>query len=121
MRDNPVQFAVVREDPNTELRTLLGKHPKRILSIGSGGCTALALSQTYPDTEIILVEPNEAQIALIQQKAHALENLQKTEKRARFNIAPSEWIPETFISPDRAPGLNNSGNFESLFHYESRF
>ena len=40
MRDNPVQFAVVREDPLIEIEILERHHCQQLLLSASGGCTA---------------------------------------------------------------------------------
>jgi len=115
MRDNPVQFAVVREDPALEIEVLKSHSPQRILTIGSGGCTAFELQRAFPETDLTLVEPNPAQIELIQRKMKALHELAPGERHAAFNIASGPWTPEGFASPDERVGFSNSGNFESLF------
>ena len=99
VRDNPVQFAVVREDPLTEA-ALLDPGASRALLIASGGCTALSLASLRPEVELTLVDPNRAQLELIERKVAAL---------ARF-------APATFNVGDPSPaGLTACGNFESLF------
>ena len=115
MRDNPVQFAVVREDPSLEIEILQNHSPERILTIGSGGCTAFELQRAFPEAELTLVEPNPAQIELIKRKMEVLHDLPPGERHAAFNIASAAWVPEEFTSPDEHMGLSNSGNFESLF------
>lgn len=104
-RDNPLQFAVVREDPNVESQLLAeasGADP-RVVLIASGGCTALTLQARHPDASIVLVDPNPAQLAHIRRKIAALE-LPVDERRRAFNVGHED--PQ---------GLSESGNFESLF------
>ena len=115
MRNNPIQFSVTREDPEIEREVLLNKHPQRILTIGSGGCTALDLQLAFPETHFTIVEPNHSQIQLVKQKMRALQESPPSKRLKDFNIATSSWNPLDFQSPDNTPGLSNSGNFESLF------
>lgn len=103
MSQNPIQFAVVREDPDIEISIIERYHCENILLIGSGGCTALTLQQKFPNLEMTLVEPNPAQISLIQSKKNALQ-LSSQERKSVFNIGR-----------DNVKGLNACGNFESLF------
>lgn len=109
MRDNPIQFAVVREDPDIERRAM-GGVPARVLLIGSGGCTALALQGHWPDTEFSLVDPNAAQLDLIRSKVHALQSGDSSSLQTRFNVGSID-----------ADGLSQCGNFESLFRALRRF
>jgi hypothetical protein len=48
MRDNPVQFAFVREDPEIEASLVRRDHSGSALLIASGGCTALSLQALFP-------------------------------------------------------------------------
>lgn len=101
MRDNPIQFAVVREDPEIEAALVRAAGARSALLIGSGGCTALSLRALFPELALTLVDPNPAQLDLIARKAAALA---EGAPKERFNIGDD--------SPD---GLNACGNFESLF------
>jgi len=101
MRDNPVQFAVVREDPEIEAALVRRSGARRALLIGSGGCTALSLRVLFPNLELTLVDPNPAQLALVAEKERLLAD---GAPRERFNVGN-----------DSAGGLNACGNFESLF------
>ena len=104
MRDNPIQFAVVREDARIE-RALVERHrPERIMLIASGGCTALTLRALYPELNLTLVDPNQAQLALVDRKLDALAGPVDEARWARFNVGH-----------DDPAGLSQSGNFESLF------
>ena len=100
---NPIQFSVVREDPEIERKIIHASGAKKILLIGSGGCTALTLQAYFPHLHITLVDPNPAQIELIQEKMRALKDSARDRK-------------ETFnIENDSSLSLNQNGNFESLF------
>lgn len=102
MRNNPIQFAVVREDPLIEAEVVSQHKRTNLLMVGSGGCSALSLGALFPDLEITAFDFNLAQIQLAQTKNEyltATENFNKV-----FNIEDA--------SPE---GLNQCGNFESLF------
>lgn len=101
MRDNPIQFAVVREDPEIEATLVRTTAAQSVLLIGSGGCTALSLRALFPELALTLVDPNPAQHDLIVRKARLLA---EDAPKERFNVGDD--------SPD---GLNACGNFESLF------
>ena len=100
---NPIQFSVVREDPEIERKIIHASGAKKILLIGSGGCTALSLQAFFPQLRITLVDPNLAQIKLIQEKMRALKDL-FIDRKKTFNI-----------ENDSSISLNQNGNFESLF------
>lgn len=96
----PLQFAVVREDPRLEAALVRELGARRLLLVASGGCTALHLRAAAPDTEIVLVEPNPAQVAHVDAKLQAL---------ARFTPAAFN------IGTDDPAALHECGNFERLF------
>lgn len=102
---NPVQFAVVREDPEIELN-LVGRIPDtgEVLLIGSGGCTALSVATRFPRVIQTLIEPNKSQIELIKRKMHALVNLHQKELVDAFGVGVHS-----------SASLVACGNFESLF------
>ncbi len=104
MRDNPIQFAVVREDPVTEESVIRSSRAQRALLVASGGCTALSLATRVPELAITLFDINEHQLALCEQKRVALAERDDARREALFNV-------ET----DTRLGLNACGNFESLF------
>ena len=104
MRHNPLQFAVVREDPNTAIDAITRFNAASPLLIASGGCTFLSLKQARPDLRITLIDPNPAQLEHVENKIQALQNATTESLKAGFNIEND--------SPD---GLNQKGNFESLF------
>ncbi len=102
---NPVQFAVVREDPAVE-RALLGPGAKAALLVASGGCTALTLGSERPDVRLTLVDPNPAQLGLVARKLEAL----------RSHEPGSRGRAEAFgADRDDPASLSGCGNFESLF------
>ena len=104
MRDNPVQFAVVREDPALEAEVMRATGARKVLMVGSGGCTALALQRDFSDATFTLFDINPAQIDLVKRKMDALSGGGAAAERALFNVE------------DAHPGgLSQSGNFESLF------
>ena len=104
MRNNPLQFAVVREDPLIEAELASEQSCDQVLLIASGGCTALTLQTMFPSMSMTLVDPNPSQLELVRAKMEALDTLDETERKARFNVGS-----------DRRDGLCAGGNFESLF------
>lgn len=100
--DNPIQFAVVREDPLIEKELVEQYKPKNALLIGGGGCTAYTLATLFPELKLTLVDPNPAQLQLIERKAQALQ---------RLGMDPSI----VNIGSETPQGLNACGNFETLF------
>ena len=102
MRDNPLQFAVVREDPRSIAKVLVDYPPHaKVLLIGSGGCQVLSLASMFPEVEFSILDMNPAQLAHVKNKIKALG---AADCKAAFNIE------------DPSPaGLNQCGNFESLF------
>ena len=107
MLRNPIQFAVVREDPELEAQIVRQRSVRSALVIGSGGCTALSLAAWFPQLDVAVVDPNVAQLKLLNDKRATLS---ASGSRRRFNI-----------ESDAPTGLNNCGNFESLFAGLRRF
>ena len=104
MRENKVQFAVVREDPIVEAELVRLTKANNVLLIASGGCTALTLQALFPDLHITLVDFNPAQLERVREKMKVLRDVDAGIRCRRFNIQTSD-----------PRGLNQSGNFESLF------
>lgn len=101
MRDNPIQFAVTREDPELEFSLIEERDVERVLLIASGGCTPLSIHTRYPSISQTLVDPNPHQLEHVRRKADLLEQGASFE---RFNVGTAD------------PGeVNECGNFESLF------
>jgi S-adenosylmethionine-diacylglycerol 3-amino-3-carboxypropyl transferase len=105
---NAIQFAIVREDPTTELAVLDGLLPPdaRVLLVASGGCTALTLAALRPSLRLTLLDANAAQLTLVEQKFAALRDLPvgSDERRRAFGV-----------DVDDASSFSGCGNFESLF------
>lgn len=103
MKKNPLQFAVVREDPQIEMDLVERFGFKRATLIGSGGCTAFCLKSLNPNLKITLIEPNAAQITLIDEKISTLKN----SEIEKFSVGKNSFIER--------------GNFESLFRQFRQF
>lgn len=104
MKNNSIQFAVVREDAQIEMDLINEFQLSRAILIGSGGCTAFCLKALNPDLVITLVEPNPAQIELIKEKISLFENYGKDVLLEKFGVGNSN-----------SDSLIECGNFESLF------
>ncbi|MBP9752302.1 MAG: DUF3419 family protein [Proteobacteria bacterium] len=101
MINNPIQFAVVREDPCVEEKIISLYGYQKVLLIGSGGCTAFHLKSVFDDLKIALMDGNPAQLDLIKKKEVALNS------NVGFDIFN--------VQTDNPLHLNACGNFESLF------
>lgn len=106
MKNNPIQFAVVREDAQIEMDLIENFRLTRATLIGSGGCTAFCLKSLVPNLQITLIEPNPAQIELIKEKIDLLENGE---------------IGKFGIGVEDENSLIECGNFESLFRQFRHF
>ncbi len=104
MKKKSVQFSVVREDPEIEMRLVQDFGIERATLIASGGCTAFCLKALNPDLEITLIEPNPAQVVLIREKISTFENQEKNKILEKFGVKNS-----------LSDSLIERGNFESLF------
>lgn len=104
MKNNSIQFAVVREDPQIEMDIIEKFGLSSATLIGSGGCTAFSLKALNPDIKISLIEPNPSQIKLIKEKIQLLKNSEKKELFEKFGVGNSN-----------EDSLIERGNFESLF------
>ena len=107
VRDNPIQFAVVREDPAVERARVDEVGAARVLLVASGGCTALSLAAERPGVAITVFDINAAQLDLLRRKQ---EGLGRPDRARRFNVGTTD--PQ---------GLNACGNFEALFRGLRRF
>lgn len=101
---NPLQFAVVREDPEVESALVVRFGARRVGLVASGGCTALTLASRFPEVALTLVDPNPAQLAHVRAKLDALRTLEGDARLAAFNVGT-----------DDVAGLSARGNFEGLF------
>tara|TARA_R110002110_G_C13469307_1_gene719845 strand:- start:12657 stop:13616 length:960 start_codon:yes stop_codon:yes gene_type:complete len=102
LKDNPIQFAVVREDPLIEAQVIEQYGSSHLLMVCSGGCSVLSLKSMYPKLHIGAFDFNQHQIHLTQLKNESLKD--KSNFDSLFNIETA--------SPE---GLNQCGNFETLF------
>jgi S-adenosylmethionine:diacylglycerol 3-amino-3-carboxypropyl transferase len=102
MRDNPIQFAVVREDPLIEALLVEKFKLSSLLMVCSGGCSVLSLKTLFPHLTVSAFDVNPAQIDLTKEKAKQLNQVSDLKKN--FNIENADPL-----------GLNQCGNFESLF------
>ncbi|CAO4839716.1 MAG: hypothetical protein CNLJKLNK_00869 [Holosporales bacterium] len=107
MINNPIQFSVVREDPVIEEKIIQKYNYKKILLIGSGGCTAFHLKSIVDNLDITLIDGNPFQLDLIKNKQAALN--QKVDLQ-KFNVGTSNPL-----------NFNACGNFESLFSMWRKF
>lgn len=136
IKNNPIQFAVVREDSRIEEQLIEKYDIERVLMIASGGCTALNLLTHYPNISLTLLDPNASQLNLIKQKI-ALLNSEQTalQKLTQFNVrshvkskvsshlesCSDGTLDNNLDSMSDSNGLNQCGNFESLFRHLRRF
>ena len=104
MVGNILQFAVVREDPLIEIELVKLLRAKKALLVASGGCVALSLKACFPELKVSLFDFNAAQLEHVKKKIDQLSNSREEFFRQAFNIETSD-----------PAGLNERGNFESLF------
>jgi S-adenosylmethionine-diacylglycerol 3-amino-3-carboxypropyl transferase len=96
--DRP-KFAVVREDPAIEEMVCARVGARSILTVASGGCTALSLVHAHPELAVTAFDMNPVQLAHVRAKAEAIANGDLGELRM----------------------LNQCGEFEGLFRTLRRF
>ena len=68
-----LKFAVVREDPELEIALARHRVARRMLTVASGGCTALALKHALPELEVHAFDLNPDQLAHCRAKQLAIE------------------------------------------------
>jgi len=85
----PLAFAQVREDPLLDLWLVqqLRQHA-RVMMVASGGCTAALLASTPYLSQIHLVDPNPAQLALCKLKLHLLNHHEPAFRLALLGHTP---------------------------------
>jgi S-adenosylmethionine-diacylglycerol 3-amino-3-carboxypropyl transferase len=96
----PLRFAVMREDPEIEASLCARFHPQALLTVASGGCTALTLAARFPDLAVTAFDLNPTQLAHVARKRDAV---------ARGDVG------QLNVDDDSAQGLNQCGTFEALF------
>ncbi|MBL8957164.1 MAG: DUF3419 family protein [Myxococcaceae bacterium] len=95
-----LKFAVVREDPAIELALARQAGAQRVLTVASGGCTALALKHALPAVDVHAFDVNPEQLAHCRAKALAIAAGQ----HALLNVGDAN-----------PAGLSQRGEFEKLF------
>lgn len=130
----PLGFAQVREDPLIDggLLRRLESRP-RVLMIASGGCTAAYLAATCDIGELVLVDPNPAQIALTRLKLRLLAEDSPSSRMAilgHASMAPEDRAHELerrldalgldidVVGPEAlvvTRGPDHAGRYEALF------
>jgi S-adenosylmethionine-diacylglycerol 3-amino-3-carboxypropyl transferase len=101
-----IKFAVVREDPDVEHALCLRTKAERVLVVASGGCTALTLAHRMPGLRVTAFDLSEAQLAHVEDKRDLV---------ARGDLRALN------VGDDAAGGINQRGEFESLFRMLRRF
>lgn len=102
--NNKLQFAVVREDPLIDINIIKKFELSNALLVASGGCTALSLLAAFSDLDVHVFDPNPNQIDHVKEKLALLSDLKIGDFTDQFNIDNCN-----------THGLNEKGNFESLF------
>lgn len=95
-----LKFAIVREDFEVELALAREAGARRVLTVASGGCTALALAHGLPGVEVHAFDVNPSQLAHCREKVSAIA----AGDAARLNVGDGD-----------AAGLSQRGEFEKLF------
>lgn len=133
--ETPLLFAQVREDPlqDQALVRRLGDAGLRVLQVASGGCTAALLAGEPAVAELVLVDPNPAQLALTRLKLRLLETAAPSARLALLGHAPqpaevraaaleAELAPLELTLSDLGPpdtvarlGPDQSGRYEQTF------
>jgi S-adenosylmethionine-diacylglycerol 3-amino-3-carboxypropyl transferase len=95
-----LKFAVVREDPEIESALCQRLGVRAVLTVASGGCTALTLAGRFPALSVTAFDLNPAQLAHVEAKRAAV---------ARRDL------PALNVGDPDPNGLNARGAFEGLF------
>lgn len=83
-----IYFAQIREDSRVERRLVKQTGAERIVCIGSGGCTAFSLLDDAV-SQVVVVDANPAQCALIELKAAAILELERDDFLAFIGERPT--------------------------------
>jgi len=105
-----IKFAAVREDPIIEKNIIENFKLSNVLMIASGGCTALSLKSYFPEINCTLFDFNTYQIMHVKNKIVKLKKEDISHFKETFNIGYKN-----------KNGLNNLGEFESLFRSFKNF
>ena len=85
----PVRFAQVREDPLLDMEIVRRARPNcRVLIIASGGCTVCALNTLEYIDEMVVVDPNPAQLELARFKLAIQRDVSEFERASLLGHAP---------------------------------
>jgi S-adenosylmethionine-diacylglycerol 3-amino-3-carboxypropyl transferase len=95
-----LKFAVVREDPEIECALVARTQARAVLTVASGGCTALTLAQAYPDLDVTAFDLNPTQLDHV---------------RAKMEAARAGDLGALNVGDPSREGLNQRGEFEGLF------
>lgn len=101
-----IKFAVVREDPDVEHALCLHTKAERALVVASGGCTALTLAHRIPGLGVTAFDFARGQLDHVERKQRAVASCD---------------LGALNVGDDAAEGLNQCGEFESLFRTLRRF
>lgn len=101
-----IKFAVVREDPDVEHALCRQTGAGSVLVVASGGCTALSLVRRLPGLKVTAFDLAERQLRHVEAKRAAV---------ARGDLEALN------VGHDSPEGLNQRGEFESLFRTLRRF
>lgn len=132
----PIAFSVVREDAMQDLEIIKRYFPEEkisMLMVASGGCTAALLAAQAPLTDLTLVDPNPAQLALTKLKIQLLSL--STQKRleilgySSMDAATRKTIMQGYmraldidqslfgdINELAVSGVDFCGRYEKVFH-----
>jgi S-adenosylmethionine:diacylglycerol 3-amino-3-carboxypropyl transferase len=126
-------FAQIREDSRVERRVIEAHPARRIVCIGSGGCTAFSLLSDAVEA-IVCVDSNPAQCALIELKRVALLELEREAYLRFIGERPDPSRTETYTrlapalpdsaraywdarSGEVASGINHCGVTEQFYRF----
>jgi S-adenosylmethionine:diacylglycerol 3-amino-3-carboxypropyl transferase len=126
-------FAQVREDSLVERKLMNLFKPESVLVIGSGGCTAFSILNEDVKN-VVVIDQNPVQCALIELKKAAIEFLTREEFLAFIGEKPSSTRQEVFekvkgkLSPDAclfweknisliSTGINQCGVTERFYRF----
>ena len=90
-----IYFAQIREDGRAERTLTATSGVRRVVCIGSGGCTALSLLDDHI-SEVIAVDANPAQCALIELKIVALQHLDRDDFLSFIGERPDKRRTSTY-------------------------
>jgi S-adenosylmethionine-diacylglycerol 3-amino-3-carboxypropyl transferase len=130
---NDLYFAQIREDSLVERALVAERAPARIVCIGSGGCTALSLLSDRVE-QVLAIDANPAQCALMELKKEAVRGLTRAEYLAFIGEQPSHARLEVHSrlagrltpqarefwdrhAPDIATGINQCGATERFYRF----